>query len=363
MAILTCKNKCCNKDFKSKSLRRKFCSKECYIFHKKSNPEDYKLGKFIKGQKSWNAGKRLLSVGSTKIEKSTLKSGDTRSRRFIFAGEYKKNGKPKYIRYDKYVWLLEKGSIPKGHVLWHKDGRTLNDDITNLEVIPFGEALSRYALKRNKKLNLKSKSHIEKIIVGCENGDRRIQKQLFEMMYSKMFSVALRYTSSHDAAKDVVSDAFIKVFKNIKKVKVEKGNLEAWIRRIVVNTAIDSFRKNGKKDYLTDSIDDEDYEYNNLYNKISSEENFSEKLDSKYIMEIIQELAPMYRTVFNMSVIDGCTHKEISDKLGIVEGTSKSNLSKAKAIVKKKILKLYKEEDYNILNLEEYCEPKELSYV
>lgn len=348
MSKTICKNPECKKKVKRTG---KFCSVSCFSIFKKINPEKYKKGTFKKGESSWNKGKKFTKVGDTFIRKKITKTGANRSRRFVCCG-YNSLGQPKYIRNDKYIWLLANGSIPKGHVIYHKDGRTLNDELENLECIPFGEALSRYALHKNDVFNLGNKNHVSQIIQGCERGDRKIQKQLFEMMHSKMFAVAMRYSSGYDAAEDVMSDAFVKVFKNIKKVRVESGNLEGWIRRIIVNTAIDSIRKNNKIENLTDSIDDEEHEYNYVVNQISLDENFSEDMDSKYIMEMIQRLSPGYRTVFNMYVIDGCQHKEIAKQLNISEGTSKANLSKAKAILREMLLKFNKEEEDGILNLE-----------
>lgn len=366
MSKLVCQNPECNKKFigrESKYHTSKFCGSPCSSRHRQLFPELYpNINKFEKGHTPANKGVRTIQVGHTIIRRKKTKTGAIRDRRFAAIG-YTSYGKPKYIRNDKYVWLLANGPIPKNHVLYHKDGRTLNDAIENLECIPFGEALSRYALQKKKQLNLQNKHHIEKIIIGCENGDKRIQKQLFEMLYSKMFVVALRYSSGHDAAKDVMSDAFVKVFENIKKVRVENGNLEGWVRRIVVNTAIDSIRKHSKTEHLTDSIDDEDCEYNYTVNKVSSDEDFSEDIDGKYIMEMIQDLSPGYRTVFNLVVMEGYSHKQVADELQISEGTSKSNLSKAKGILREKLLKFNEEEEESILSLENYCESEELSYV
>jgi len=352
MSKSTCKNIGCKNKIKSRGY---FCSTTCFNSYRKEHPEEYKnSGAFKKGHKSWNKGKRFTKIGDTKIEKIKLKSGERRDRRWVFTGQYQKNGQPKYMRNDKYVWILENRTIPKGYTIWHKDGRTLNDDIENLECIPYGEAQSRYAYSKRKIFNLQNKNHIKKIIEGCERGDRRIQKQLYEMMYPKMFSVALRYASDYDTAKDVMSDSFIKVFSKIKSVDVNKKNIEGWIRCIIVRTGIDYYRKNSKKDYLTDSIDytfgEEESDY--IFNKVFEEESFSEKMDGEYIVNMIQELTPAYQIVFNLIVIEGFTHKDVSNKLGISKGTSKSNLSRAKKKLQEKIIKHYQEDNENIINLE-----------
>jgi len=362
MSKSACKNPKCNNRVKGTG---KFCSIPCFGVYKKLFPKEYKKGVFKKGVASVRKGKRTTKVGDTKLERLQLKSGERRDRRLIFVGQYQKNGQPKYIRHDKYVWLLENGPIPKGKVLWHKDGRTLNDDIKNLETIPFGIALSRYSLHKKKIFNLSKKSHIQKIIDGCVRGDRRIQQQLYEMMYGKMMAVAWRYSNKKSVAEDILSDAFVKVFTRINTVDVNRGNLEGWIRSIVVFTGIDYIRRYNKINFLTDSIDDtfdDEENSDHIFNKISKNEDFSEKIDGEYILKMIQDLSPAYQLVFNLSVVEGLQHKEIAEKLGISEGTSKSNLSKAKKNLQEKIIKRYSDDEEKILFLENYYEPEGVSY-
>ena len=160
-------------------------------------------------------------------------------------------------------------------------------------------------------------------------------------------AVAMRYSPNNEVAEDVISDAFTRVFKNISLVNVENGNLEGWVRKIVVNTAIDYFRKN-KKHNVVDSIDDD-----LKYIQIKSKETEFEIGDvtGEYIIKMIQELPDRYREAFNLHVIEGMQHKEISKILGISEGTSKSNNSRAKKMLRFKIDKRNSEEEKRILNL------------
>jgi RNA polymerase sigma-70 factor (ECF subfamily) len=341
MPTLTCQNPECEKEFEGrvqKNYVSKFCSNQCSADDRKNRPEMYdtkKLG-FQKGHKSWNAGTKGSSVGSTIIRKRTLDSGNVKRLRFINVG-VDRSGFTKYVRYDRYVWEQANGPLPQGHAIYHKDGRTLNDELENLECIPIGEALSRYAATGEKVYDLQNKKHVRKIIKACMANDRRVQKILFDMCYDKGMSVAMRYAKDNDSAQDILTDAFIKVFNKIDTFNIV-GSLEGWIMKIIVNTALDSIKKN-KKIYVMDSDDmssfdgmtseDEDFEF----------EGMSEikELPANEILEEIQRLSPGYKVVFNLFVFEGLTHKEISEELGISEGTSKSNLSKARQALKERV--------------------------
>jgi RNA polymerase sigma-70 factor (ECF subfamily) len=162
------------------------------------------------------------------------------------------------------------------------------------------------------------------IVDKCVKGNRKAQRKLYETFYGKMMGVCYRYTSNKEDAKDVLQDGFIKVFCSINKYKFN-GSLEGWIRRIMVNTAIDHYRKN-KTIFF---IEDEDGILLDKA-KIESENGIYSKFGEEVIMKSIELLSPAYKTVFNLNVIEGFQHKEIAQKLGISEGTSKSNLAKAK---------------------------------
>lgn len=173
---------------------------------------------------------------------------------------------------------------------------------------------------------------ISQLIEGCKKNDRTCQRKVYEMMYSKMMSVCMRYCSGKDEAHDILQDGFIKVFEKIRLYNND-GVFEGWVRRIVVNTAIDAIRKK-KYEFLTDDTtpyqkeEDED-ESDSIYSSIKPED----------IMSAMQQLSPMYRAVFNLYVMEGFNHQEIADELNISVGTSKSNLFKAKANMKMMLIK------------------------
>ena len=165
------------------------------------------------------------------------------------------------------------------------------------------------------------------LIRGCVNKDRKMQEMLYHRFASKMYAVCLRYCKDAEDAQDLLQDGFVKIFKNLEKFRGE-GSFEGWIRRIFVNTSIEHFRKSVKNNSVTDSqeVVIEDPSWNALDN-----------LAEKDIIKMIQELSPGYRQVFNMYVIEGYSHKDIGDILGINEGTSKSQLARAKGILKKMV--------------------------
>jgi RNA polymerase sigma factor (sigma-70 family) len=163
------------------------------------------------------------------------------------------------------------------------------------------------------------------LIQGCIDGDRQMQELLYKRYASKMYGVCLRYVANADDANDILQEGFIKVFKNLDKFRRE-GSFEGWIRRIFVNTAIEQFRKKIKL-YNVDEVQE-----NTLEDK---ELSALDLLATKDILNIVNELSPGYKAVFNLHVIEGFSHKEIADALGITEGTSKSQLARAKGVLKK----------------------------
>lgn len=148
---------------------------------------------------------------------------------------------------------------------------------------------------------------------------------LYDRFASKMYGVCLRYAGNTNDADDVLQEGFIKVFKNISKFRAE-GSFEGWIRRIFVNTCIEQYRKKVKSFNITEAHENtvEDTELDAL-----------DLLAAKDIVKLVNELSPGYKTVFNMHVVEGYSHKEIADTLGITEGTSKSQLARAKGALKK----------------------------
>ncbi len=161
------------------------------------------------------------------------------------------------------------------------------------------------------------------LINGCLQGNRRMQEELYRRFSPRMYAVCLRYAGNAEEAEDILQEGFIKVFKKLDSFRGE-GSFEGWIRRIFVNTAIEHFRR---KRYLMPVTEKEENTIEGKYTSVLDE------LGAKDIMALIQELSPGYRTVFNMYVVEGYTHKEIADMLGISEGTSKSQLSRAKVIL------------------------------
>lgn len=180
-------------------------------------------------------------------------------------------------------------------------------------------------------MNLSDKE-LEKLIDGCIGGDRASQQKVYETYYGKMMGVCMRYARDRDEAQDLLQDGFIKVFTKIKKYNKE-GSFEGWIRRIIVNNAIDSFRKN-KNTYL---VTDSELVLEKQQNEVEEEpdEDAYHNIKAEDVMRALQKLSPAYKTVFSLYVVENYSHKEIAEILGISVGTSKSNLAKAKQNLKR----------------------------
>ncbi len=175
------------------------------------------------------------------------------------------------------------------------------------------------------------KSLEEKHLVdGCLKSDPKAQELLYRHFYGYAMSVALRYSPSRDEALEVLNDSFLKVFKNLKKHDRSKS-LKAWIRRIVINTALDKIRRNQKYAHDTD-LENAQYE--------QFDESVLDKISADEIMEMVQALPDSYRTIFSLYEVEGFTHVEISKLLGIPVGTSKSHLSRAKTKLREMLGKL-----------------------
>lgn len=170
------------------------------------------------------------------------------------------------------------------------------------------------------------------IVEGCIKGDRKCQQLVYQKFYGKMLGLCMRYSKDREEARDILQDGFIKVFSNIKNYG-GNGSFEGWIRRIITNTAIDFYRKHKNSNVDTSS------EFVESSGEILTDEgdNDPEYIDisTQEVLSAVQKLSPAYRTVFSLYAIDGFTHKEIAEKLGISEGTSKSNLAKAKLNLRK----------------------------
>ncbi len=166
---------------------------------------------------------------------------------------------------------------------------------------------------------------MEGIIQDCIEGNATAQSKLYKMFANKMLGVCLRYCNCIDDAKDVMQEGFVKVFTTLHKFK-GNSSVTTWITRIMMNTAIDHFRKNKKLQFI-DSFD----KYSN--EPIDFEDNIevvNEPLSVDELMALVQQLPTGYRVVFNMYAIDELSHREIAAHLGISEGTSKSQLARAR---------------------------------
>ncbi|TLX75176.1 sigma-70 family RNA polymerase sigma factor [Labilibacter sediminis] len=170
---------------------------------------------------------------------------------------------------------------------------------------------------------------LNEIILQCQKNNPKAQKILYQNFSPWLFGVCIQYCKDRTEAEDNLQEGFIKIFNNIHKFRFE-GVFEGWIRRIMVNTIIESFRKKNPV-YFVDSIEDyitETYE--------DLEENTS-VYSTKELLGLIESLPPKYKLVFNLYALEGLSHQEISDVLGISVGTSKSNLSRARKILKDKL--------------------------
>lgn len=169
------------------------------------------------------------------------------------------------------------------------------------------------------------------LVIECVNGNVRAQRMLFDKFARKMLGVCMRYAKSTEQAEDVLQDGFVKVFTKLKDFKHD-GSLEGWIRRIMVNTSLDQIRKNGKM--LGDTnIDDVGY-------KIENNAFVFENLMADDLMKMVQAMPEGYKIVFNMFAIEGYSHGEIAESLGISENTSKSQYSRARAYLRERLEKV-----------------------
>lgn len=167
---------------------------------------------------------------------------------------------------------------------------------------------------------------LDELILKCKKQDSKAQGALYKRYSGILFSICLRYSPNRTEAEDNLQDAFLTIFKKIEQYK-GKGSFEGWIKRITVNTVLQKYRK--QRVY---NIEDEA--------QIEQEDNVTvdtETVPLDFLLKIIQELPDQYRLVFTLYVLDDYSHKEIAEMLGISDGTSKSNLARARGILKNKI--------------------------
>ncbi len=166
---------------------------------------------------------------------------------------------------------------------------------------------------------------LKKLIAQCKKQDRKAQEELYQTYSGKLFTLCLKYSANYEQARDNLQDGFIKIFQNISQFK-GRGTFEGWMTRIMINTAIKKYES--KSFHLTvyeEQLEDPEVEIDD--NMVSTE----------FLMQIIRELPERYRLVFNLYSMDGFTHKEIAKMLNITEGTSKSNLARARVKLKEQI--------------------------
>lgn len=176
----------------------------------------------------------------------------------------------------------------------------------------------------------KTYSEEEKLVKDCARGKARAQEELYHRHYRTMFGVCLRYTQDREVAEDILQEGFIKVFTNIDRYR-GTGSLEGWIRRIMVNTALEHHRKMAR--FLPIVELDEALDADSGHDVVSD-------MGQQEILELIQALPDGYRTIFNLYAIEGFTHREIASKLDISEGTSKSQFARARRHLQESIIKL-----------------------
>ncbi len=165
---------------------------------------------------------------------------------------------------------------------------------------------------------------LEQLIHDCKKNDIKAQEQLYKQYAPKMFSVCLKYSRNYAEAQDNLQDGFLLVFEKINSFEF-KGSFDGWIKRVMVNQVLQQYRNKSFLSPIDEDIADE------------VEVEIEDGVSMDFLMKIIQELPDRYRLVFNLSVFENYSHQEIADSLGISVGTSKSNLSRAKMILKEKI--------------------------
>jgi RNA polymerase sigma factor (sigma-70 family) len=171
-------------------------------------------------------------------------------------------------------------------------------------------------------------TNLEDCIRKCFSGDRKAQTALYNHFASKMFGVCLRYSRDAIEAEDNLQEGFVKIFTKIDQYGY-KGSFEGWMRRIMVNTSLEKFRKNTHLYPIEDLV---------IYEGNSFAEDTISGISADDLLKMVQQLPPRYRMVFNLYAIEGYSHQEIGKLMNISEGTSKSNLSRARVILQKKVI-------------------------
>lgn len=167
---------------------------------------------------------------------------------------------------------------------------------------------------------------LDQLIQKCKKNDTKAQSDLYILFSSKLFALCLKYSRNNVEAEDNLQDAFMTIFEKMSQYK-HKGSFEGWLKRIVVNTALQRYRSKGVFNIVNESAIED----------VSIEIEDDNTIDIDFLLLTIQELPDRYRLVFNLYILDGYSHKEISKMLNISTGTTKSNLARARMILKNKI--------------------------
>jgi RNA polymerase sigma-70 factor (ECF subfamily) len=165
---------------------------------------------------------------------------------------------------------------------------------------------------------------LDQIINDCKKNNSKAQEQLYQLFSKKFFGVCLKYSSNYADAQDNLQDGFLIIFRKINQFN-GKGSFEGWAKRVMINNALQKFKGVRYLELTNENIPEDDVEIDD------------ENVPIEYLMKIIQELPDQYRLVFSLYVLDGYSHKEIAETLQITTGTTKSNLSRARHILKEKI--------------------------
>ena len=181
--------------------------------------------------------------------------------------------------------------------------------------------------------------NLDQLIEECISGKRHAQNRLYSHFAPGMFMVCQRYASSRDEAEEALQEGFIRVFAHLGQYR-HTGSFEGWIRKIMVNVSLQRYRDKARL-YPVVNLEEEQITLT------SANETFS-RLGVKDLVNLVQQLPPAYRLVFNLYVFEGMKHREIAELLGISEGTSKSNLSDARNILQKEVIKLNKVHDQKL---------------
>jgi len=176
----------------------------------------------------------------------------------------------------------------------------------------------------SKNLTSTNESKESLLIAACLRDERWAQKELYESYYGKLLAVCIRYSNNYEDARDILNEGFVKVFRYLERYQVGTS-LESWMKRIMINTSIDFYRKEIR--HRSEDIDTAQY-------KVVDDKDVISNFTAQEILKSIQKLPPAYRAVFNLYAIEGYSHKEVAESLGITESTSRSNLVKARTKLK-----------------------------